>query len=260
VVGSGVHVVEPGRELAFLHPLPARALWGVGPRTQEVLDRLGVRSVGDLAGLGEDALVGALGRAAGRHLHLLAHGVDDRPVVPDAPVKSVSHEETFAVDVLDADVLDAEVVRLAEAVARRLRAIGLAGRTVSVKVRFPDFRTVSRSVTVGDPVDTGVEVARAAKGLLASLDTAPGVRLLGVAVTNLVAEASRQLTFDDALPGAGTQAGSGAWQAVTGAVDAIRERFGDGAIAPGTAAERGLPRPGEHHWGPGGGPPPPGAG
>src|SRR5690606_31495131 len=92
VLGSGVFVVEPGRELAFLHPLPARALWGVGPQTEKVLDRLGVRTVGDLAGLGEEALVSALGSAVGRHLHRLAHGIDDRAVVPDAPVKSVSHE------------------------------------------------------------------------------------------------------------------------------------------------------------------------
>jgi DNA polymerase-4 len=254
VFGSGVHVVEPGRELAFLHPLPSRALWGVGPQTQKVLDRLGVRTVGDLAGIAEDILVGALGGAVGRHLHRLSHGVDERPVVPDAPVKSVSHEETFAADLTDRGELQVEVVRLAEGVARRLRAAGLAGRTVSVKVRYPDFRTVSRATTVDDAIDTGVEIARAAKALLASLDTSPGVRLLGVAVTNLGADPTRQLTLDDAMAGASPEDGGasspGAWRAVTDAVDAIRDRFGDGAIAPGTVAERGLLRAGEQQWGP----------
>jgi DNA polymerase-4 len=253
VFGTGVHVVEPGRELAFLHPLPSRALWGVGPQTQKVLDRFAVRTVGDLAALDEEVLVRALGPAVGGHLHRLSHGIDDRPVVPDAPVKSVSHEETFATDLTDPDALQAEAVRLAEGVARRLRSAGLAGRTVSVKVRYPDFRTVSRSTTVGDAVDTGVEIARAAKALLAGLDTSPGVRLLGVAVTNLGADPVRQLTFEDALGGGDDADGAsspGAWRAVTDAVDAIRDRFGDGAIAPGTVAERGLLRPGEQQWGP----------
>jgi DNA polymerase-4 len=254
VFGTGVHVVEPGLELAFLHPLPARALWGVGPQTQKVLDRLGVRTVGDLAGIGEDVLVGALGSAVGGHLHRLSHGVDERPVVPDAPEKSVSHEETFATDLTDPATLQAEVVRLSEGVARRMRAAGVAGRTVSVKVRYPDFRTVSRSATVDGAIDTGVEVARAAKALLAGLDTSPGVRLLGVAVTNLASDPARQLTLDDVLAeaspeGAGAS-GAGAWRAVTDAVDAIRGRFGDGAIAPGTVAERGLLRPGSQQWGP----------
>jgi DNA polymerase-4 len=244
--GPGVFVVEPGRELEFLHPLPARALWGVGPQTQKVLDRLGVHTVGDLADLPETALVDALGPANGGHLHRLSHGIDERPVVADVPVKSVSHEETFAVDHTDPHRLAVEGVRMAESVARRLRALRLAGRTVTVKVRFHDFHTISRSLTVANPIDTGVEIARIAKGLLARVDPSPGVRLLGVGVTNFATEASQQLSLDDLGRG---EARPG-WTAATGAVDAIRDRFGDEAIVPATLTGRGVKRSGDQPWGP----------
>ena len=254
--GSGVHLVEPGAELSFLHPLPVRALWGVGPQTQKVLDRLGVRTVGDLADLDRRVLVDALGKAAGHHMHRLAHGLDDRPVVPDAPVKSVSHEETFAVDHTDPARLGTEVVRMAESVARRLRAARLAGRTITLKVRFHDFHTISRSVTLDRPIDTGVEIARVAKQLLAKVDPSPGVRLLGVAATNFAPEPARQLSLDDAdgdADGAGAGAGGQrqGWSAATGAVDAIRERYGDDAIVPATLTGRGVKRQGDQPWGPG---------
>jgi DNA polymerase-4 len=247
--GPGVFVVAPGDELAFVHPLPARALWGVGPQTQKVLDRLGVRTVGELAALSEQVLVDALGQANGRHLHRLSHAVDDRPVIPDAPIKSISHEETFAVDHTDPERLALEAVRMAESVARRLRAHRLAGRTVTVKVRFHDFHTISRSSTVTSPIDTGVDIARVAKGLLDQVDPSPGVRLLGVGVANFASEASRQLSLDDLAGGDADRPG---WPAATGAVDAIRERFGDDAIVPATLTGRGVTRRKDQPWGPAG--------
>jgi DNA polymerase-4 len=250
VCGDGVVVVAPGDELAFLHPLPARALWGVGPQTQKVLDRLGVRTVGDLAELPEQALVDALGQASGRHLHRLSHGIDDRPVVPDAPVKSVSHEETFAVDHTDPDRLAVEVVRMAESVARRLRASRLAGRTVTLKIRFHDFHTITRSHTTAHPVDTGVDIARIAKVLLAQVDPSPGVRLLGVGITNFAGGTGEQLSLDDL--GETERPG---WDAATGAVDAIRDRFGDDAIVPAALTGRGVRRRGDQPWGPAADPP-----
>ena len=146
--GAGVVVVEPGEELAFLHPLPVQALWGVGPATLARLQRLAVTTVGDLAAVPEATLVGALGQANGRHLHQLANGIDDRPVVADRELKSVGHEQTFARDLTAADDLGREVVRMSDAVATRLRAAGLAGRTVTLKVRFASFRTITRSSTV----------------------------------------------------------------------------------------------------------------
>jgi DNA polymerase-4 len=251
VFGTGVHVVAPGEELAFLHPLPSRALWGVGPQTQKVLDRLGVRTVGDLADIDEATLAGALGDAHGRHLWRLAHAIDDRPVVPDAAVKSISHEETFAVDLTDPERLAAEALRMADAVARRLRASNVAGRTVTIKVRFHDFHTISRSITLPNPVDGGHDVARAAKELLGQVDASGGVRLLGVGVSNLVADAAVQLSLDDLRPDAPGRTG---WTEATEAIDAIRARFGDGAIGPGTLAGRKPKRSGDDQWGPEGPP------
>ena len=157
-------VVAPGEELAFLHPHPVRALWGVGPATHRRLERFGVGTVGDLAALPVETLVGALGPAAGRHLHELAWARDPRAVVPEQVVKSIGHEETFATDQRDPGPLQVEVVRQADAVATRLRKAGVAGRTVTLKVRFPDFRTITRSRTAAAPIDTGAELARLAAG------------------------------------------------------------------------------------------------
>jgi DNA polymerase IV len=245
VAGPGVRTVTPGDERAFLRPLPARALWGVGPATLARLERLGVRTVGDIADLSDTALVGALGTAAGRQLGRLARGIDPRPVEPDQRVKSIGHEETFPRDHHERATLDREVVRMADGVAWRLRRSGTAARTVVLKVRFGDFRTITRSTTLGAPVDDGPELAQAARGLLAGVDPAPGVRLLGVTATNLVPSGARQLTFDDAL--------GAAWHEASGAVDAIRERFGDAAIGPAsTVGEGGLhiKRRGDAPWGP----------
>ncbi|HEV8296846.1 MAG TPA: DNA polymerase IV [Acidimicrobiales bacterium] len=245
VPGLGVKVVDVGEELAFLHPLPVQALWGVGPATLERLRRLGVQTVADLAALPLDNVRAALGDAAGRHLHALAHARDDRAVVPVQKPKSIGHEETYAYDHHDRGAIDAELVRLADAVAARLRRAGFAGRTVTIKVRFHDFTTITRSVTVADPVDAGTIIARAAKALAASVDPAPGVRLLGVSVSALTDRPSRQLSLTDE--------GDIAWSEVDGAVDRIRARFGDRAIGPAVlAGRRGLrvKRQGDTQWGP----------
>src|SRR5947209_13595491 len=145
--GLGVKVVEPGGELAFLHPLPVQALWGVGPKTLEKLRSRGIQTVSELADLSEDEAATLLGDANGRHLHRLSRGVDDRRVEPELQPKSVGHEETFARDHHDGLTLQREAVRMADAVAQRLRNHRLAGRTVTLKVRFHDFRTITRSIT-----------------------------------------------------------------------------------------------------------------
>jgi DNA polymerase IV len=244
VPGPGVVVVAEPDELAFLHAHPVGALWGVGPATRRRLDRLAVRTIGDLAALPEDTLVRALGDAVGRRLHALAWARDRRPVEPWTAPKSVGHEETFPVDHRSPDVLAREVVRLADAVAARLRRSGLAGRTVALKVRFSDFRTITRSSTVPEPVDTGAEVARLARDLLTGVDPSSGVRLLGVSVSQLEA-GTRQLALGDA--------GRGSWPEATRAVDRIRGRFGEDAIGPAVlAGGDGLDvkRRGDQQWGP----------
>ncbi len=246
--GAGVVVIEPGGELAFLHPLPVQALWGVGPATLARLQRLGIGTVGQLAEFEQDDLVSALGDAHGRHLHCLAHAIDDREVEPDRDTKSVSHEQTFARDQYDRAPLEVEVVRMADSVADRLRANDLAGRTVTLKVRFASFRTITRSVTLPAPVDNGVDIARAAQNLLAAVDPASGVRLLGVAVSVLAVRPARQLTLDDLAAD-----GVGEWDDATRAVDEIRHRYGRTAIGPATLVGRDglrVARRGEQQWGP----------
>jgi DNA polymerase-4 len=252
VAGAGVVEVRPGEELAFLHPLAVEALWGVGPATLERLTRLGVTTIGDLAALPEAVLVGAVGKAHGHHLHELAHARDDRAVEPDRAPKSVGHEQTFTHDLFDLDACRTELVRMADAVASRLRASGLAGRTVTLKVRFHDFETITRSHTLDEPADSGPAVARAASSLLASVDPTPGVRLLGVSVSNLAPPAARQLTLDEASHGAG-------WDEASRAVDDIRRRYGAAAIGPATLVERDglrVTRRGAQPWGPGSNDPP----
>ena len=145
---DGVLIVAPGTELEVLHPLPVRRLWGVGPATHERLERFGVVTVGDLAALPEATLVATLGPSAGRHLHALAWNRDDRPVEPGRAVKSVGQEETFASDRHDRVELGRELDRMVDGVTQRLRRASLVGRTVQVKLRYHDFRTVTRAHTL----------------------------------------------------------------------------------------------------------------
>lgn len=244
--GPGVVVVLPGRELDFLHPLPVSALPGVGPGTGARLARFGVVTVGDLAALPLDALTSALGQAGGRHLHDLARARDGRRVEPERAAKSVGHEETYPRDLVDGADLRREVVRLADAVAGRLRSSGLAARTVTVKVRFHDHATITRSHTTADPVDTGPEIVRVATALLEQVDPSAGVRLLGVSVSGLARGAARQLSLGQ-VPAAPS------WAEASRAVDEVRSRFGEGAVGPAALLGEGgmrVRRRGEQQWGP----------
>ena len=250
VYGPGIHVVEAGTELDFLHPLPVTALFGVGPATSRRLTRLGVETVGDLASLPESSLTAALGAAAGRQLHQLASGVDNRPVVVNRPPRSISHEETFSRDLHAGSALEAEVTRMGDAVARRLRASRLVARTIVLKVRFGDFKTITRSVTLPEPADGARDVAAAARDLLAHIDTTPGVRLLGVGASGLVDASTQQLSFEDS---------SETHDAAERVADRIRDRFGASAIGPAAAirGDRGLRSPMDsgQRWGPDAGDP-----
>lgn len=240
--GRGVFVVEVGGELDFLWPLPLRALWGIGPATEKRIGDLGARTVGDLAHLPVEVLVSRVGEAAGRHLHDLAWARDPRPVVPEHEAKSIGHEQTYATDLVDPDRLSVEVVRLSDGVAARLGEGGLAGRTVTLKVRFADFRTITRSATERTPFAGSTQIARVAKRLLAKVDPGVGIRLLGVSMSNLVDGA--QMSFDDAAPDA----------TISPAVDEVRRRFGSDAIGPASLVDSGkvgVLRRGDQQWGPG---------
>jgi DNA polymerase-4 len=241
--GRGVVEVAPGAELAFLHPLPVKRLWGVGPVTLEKLERLGIRTVGDLAELDERTVIGALGRASGIHLLALSNALDDRPVDVDRDPKSIGHEETYPHDLFDLTELERELVRLSDAVSSRLRRHGSGARTLTLKVRFAGFRTVTRSTTLDSSVDTGPQLVAALQPLLTALDLSAGVRLLGVSASNF-APPSQQLSLLDVAPEANRTAG---------AIDEIRERFGSAAIGPASSiGARGLRvvRKGSQQWGP----------
>ena len=220
---DGMLVVEPGTELAFLHPHPVGRLWGVGPATLARLERFGVETIGDLARLPEATLVDALGRAHGAQLHALAQGRDDRPVEADRETKSIGQEETFPRDVADRPALEQEVRRMAERVGARLRRHDLAGRTVTLKVRFPDFRTITRSATLPEAFDAAARISELALALLEKVDVAGGIRLIGVTVSNLTPGAAQQ----GSLFGDGPD---GPPEPLRSAIDAVRARFGDDAL------------------------------
>jgi DNA polymerase-4 len=182
---DGVVLVEPGTERALLDPLPVRTLWGVGPATAEHLRRAGITTVAEVAHAGESELVRLLGKAHGASLYAMAAGLDDRPVVADREMKSVSVEDTFDVDLTDRARVRTEVAGLADRCVQRLRGAGRSGRTVVIKVRRYDFSTLTRSETLRAPTDDPAVVRETAARLIEAVDTTGGVRLLGVGVAGL---------------------------------------------------------------------------
>jgi len=229
---DGLLVVRPAEVMAFLHPLPVGALWGVGARTEEVLLRLGLRTVGDLAHVPVRTLQRAVGPAAGAHLHELSWGRDPRRVVPDEPERSTGHEETFGTDVDDPAVIHRELLRLSERTAGRLRSGGWLARTVTIKVRFADFATITRSRTLDVATDVGQEVYDTARALFDALglDRAR-IRLVGVRAERLVRAGStpRQLELGAREHGR---------REAELAADRAARRFGAGAVRPATLLHR----------------------
>lgn len=225
--GPGVVVVAEEGVLEFLWPLPASSLWGVGPATMQRLARLGAQRVADVARLPEDALVSALGKVAGHLVHELAWGRDERRVAPQRAPKSLGHEETYESDVTDRAFLDKRLVSMADQVAGRLRAAGLVARTVTLKLRYGDFQTLTRSHSFAGTVSSGPAILGAARALLAQLGLGNGVRLLGVSASGLVpkqAAPGEQLRLELSC--------APAWDRAMEAVDEVRGRFGYGAVRP----------------------------
>ncbi|MDP9069031.1 MAG: DNA polymerase IV [Actinomycetota bacterium] len=229
---DGLLVVRADEVIAFLHPLPVTALWGVGPQTAVTLERLGLKTVGDLAAISQRTLARAVGEALGAHLHHLARGIDDREVVPNDPARSVGSEETFSYDLDSPAEIAREILRLADRTAERLRAKGLCGRTVTLKVRFSNFSTLTRSKTLPAEVDTTPAIYQVARALFDKLDhDRLRIRLLGVSVTGLATgPPNRQLELvpDGELSTATHQR----WDDAAGAMDSIRRRFGSDSVGP----------------------------
>ena len=234
---DGLLVIPPDRVIAFLHPLPVGALWGVGERTEERLRRLGLTTVGEIAHTPESTLQRALGHALGSHLAALSWGRDPRTVDPHAPDRSLGAEETFERDVDDPTVIRRELLRLAERVGSRLRAHGHVGRTVALKVRFADFTTITRSRTLPEPTDVARDIYRTATELYDALGLQRArIRLVGVRIEGLLDsdEAHHQLQLG--APELG-------WREVEQAMDKAAARFGSGAVTPARLLD-GTGRPG----------------
>lgn len=223
---NGLLVVPHGQTLRVLHPLPVGALWGVGERTEETMHRFGLYTIGDLAHTPVGTLRRLLGDAAGSHLFELAWGRDPRGVVPQLTERSIGAEETFAHDVDDPEVIHRELLRLAERATARLRSARLVGRTVSIKVRFADFTTITRSRTLREATDVGREVYFTARSLYDGLGLQRArLRLVGVRIEGLsdVDTQQRQLMLDEPAYG---------WRDAERAVDRASARFGAGSVRP----------------------------
>ncbi len=228
---DGLVIVPAGEEAAFLAPLALERLWGVGPKTREVLLGFGIRTIGDLAAMDPALLEGRLG-AHGQAIGERARGIDDGEVIPWVAPKSIGHEHTFDTNTLDRATVESTLLRLSQGVGRRAREAGLRGRTVTLKLRVAPFETRSRQRTLTDATDADLAIYEAARVLLRDAmarDRETGqvspVRLIGVSISNLVEGAQLGL-FENARAAR-----------IDAALDAVRERFGDGKLDRVSASE-----------------------
>jgi len=222
---NGMLEIKSDRILEFLHPLPVRALWGVGPKTAESLDRLGLHTVADIANTPRSTLIRALGDATGESLYELAWGRDYRDVIPDEPEKSIGNEETFSRDIDNPEEILAELLRMSEKATARLRERGLFAKTITMKIKFADFTTLSRAKTLPIGIDSTQETYEIVKKLYLALhNEGARIRLVGVSLSNLLEEAPVQLELGARDRG---------WRDADTAIDKAKARFGRGSVRPG---------------------------
>lgn len=223
---NGMLEIKEDAVLDFLHPLPVGDIWGVGPKTNEILTNLGLRTVADIAATPLSTLQRALGDASGSAIHQLSWGRDDREVIGDESEKSISAAETFAIDLEDSEEILTELLRLTERATYRLRRSGMRAGTIAIKVRFADFKTITRSKSITNPVDGIVETFAVAKQLFLSLKlSGVRIRLIGVALEGLIPadSAPEQLELGARPRG---------WREAVSAVDQALVRFGKGSVRP----------------------------
>lgn len=239
---DGMLVVPAAHTVEFLHPLPVSALWGVGRVTEESLLRLGLRTVGDVAAMPHDALERAVGPALASRLGRLANGIDPRDVHTTRTEKSIGHENTFDHDLVDPVEIRRELLRLANNVAVRLRKGGLVGRTVTLKLRYGDFRTVTRSRTLAEPTDVARRIYDEASDALGELiGDGERVRLIGVRAEHLRPGGSGAMLWDP----------DEEWRDAERTIDQVTAKFGRGAVRPAALVRPGgEPRPERRGTGP----------
>ncbi len=233
---NGLVVVPPDQIQSFLDPLPVGRIWGVGEVTGGVFDRLGIHTIEQLRQRSVETLRQDFG-SQGEHFWKLARGIDDRTVVPDREAKSISHETTFATDIADRDLSRAWLLDLTEQIMRRLRRKNERARTVHLKIRFADFRTITRSRTLSSPTDVTAEIWHVAKDLhdAALSGNQLSVRLIGVGVSNFSGDQLVQQTLFDADPESEEHAKQRKLDAVS---DAVRNKFGSSSLSKGNTRLR----------------------
>jgi len=221
---NGLLEIPDDRVISFLHPLPVSDLWGVGPKTAEQLQRLGLRQISDIANTPLETLKRALGDATGEHLYELSWGRDLRTVVVDDPEQSIGANETFSYDIDDPETILREYLKLTERASTRLRNRNLYAKTISITVRFADFKTITRSKTLPLPISSTHEIYQVVKDLYEALklDRAR-LRLVGVSLSNLRDEAPEQLMLGQREKG---------WREAESAVDKAAARFGEKSVRP----------------------------
>ncbi|WP_413320070.1 DNA polymerase IV [Agrococcus sp. 1P02AA] len=225
---DGLLVVPADGVIGFLHPQPVSALWGVGPKQQERLARYGLHTIADVAHTSEERLSAWFGEATGRHLAALAWGRDPRAVEEREHEKSFGHNHTFSRDITDRSEQQGEILRLATGVGRRLRDAGVQARTITLTVRFHDFRTITRSRTLAEATDVTRVIVETAWSLLEQLGEMPPVRLLGVRASAVQDAADHGLLWDD----------SETWGSAERAMDAVHDRFGAATVMPASMLRR----------------------
>jgi DNA polymerase-4 len=239
---DGLVVVPEGGVAAFLAPLPVGRLWGVGEVTERALRRLGIATVGELARFPEAVLAERFG-THGRHMHALARGEDPRPVVPDEAAKSIGAEDTFEEDLTGMEALWPRLLDQVERVARRLRAAGERGRTVTLKLKYSDFTLVTRRCTLPEPTDDARAIAEAVRLDLARADLSRSVRLTGVAVSGFEGQGRAEGDQLGLFEPRRAPRGRGRRDRLNAALDAIAGRHGGDAVRPATLLGRPGPEP-----------------
>ena len=222
---NGVLEVDPEKMLEFLHPLAANEIWGVGPKTNELLEKMGLFTIADIANTPRSTLIRVLGQASGASLYELAWGRDYRDVITEHAEKSISASQTFDVDLYQPEEILKEFLRLTEKSADRMRAKGLAANTISIKVRFSDFKTISRSKTLDLPTTGTQEIFEVAKSLYLGLDLDRVlVRLVGVSLDSLVENDDvTQMVLGER---------TSSWQQADRAIDRVKAKFGRSSLRP----------------------------
>ena len=223
---DGLHVVPADKVIEFLHPLPIGALWCVGEKTAEQLSRLGLVNVSDIANTPVKTLARVVGQAAAEHLYELSWGRDPRTVTPNQAEKSIGAERTFESDIDDPEEILAQILDLSNKVAKRLRAANYFSRTITIKVRFADFTSVTRSKSLPSSTDLATDIYATSKSLFEAMHLQRArIRLVGVRATGLVptSESSVQLEFSERDSG---------WREAEEAMDQVSLKFGNSAVKP----------------------------